>query len=350
MKVAITSVFSNLTYNSKNHRGLEVTYFKKLLEENEYDVDLIGKKNRNTEDFDFYKNYTDVDWNSYEAIFIQLSTANFFGGVVGEHTEPIARAIAGFKGKIYVLVNDPRIDFLNPVDKLKRFNLLQDLSSEWSEIIEEATYLFPGKDISKFLGRTPKNWQKLDWFTYMFKHRMAEKLNNTKTTNALFDFDAPEKEWDAIYYGDKRASFREQQVRKYMPHGEKSLLIGYKTNKVPTTFAKKMEHSVLLDTISKSKASLILGDAEHLDNVITYRFYETLASDCLAAIQIEYDPNMELIKDPILRDKLYVKSSKDVQSLVDSYSEDLIARQKKELRNLFETLDIKFKIENKIEK
>jgi len=273
MKVAITSVFSNLTYNSKNHRGLEVTYFKKLLEENKYDVDLIGKKNRNTEEFDFYKNYADTDWNSYEAVFIQLSTANFFGGVVGEHTEPIARALAGYGGKIYVLVNDPRIDFLNPVDKLKRFNLLQDLSSEWSEIIEEATYLFPGKDISKFLGRTPKNWQKLDWFTYMFKHRMADKLNNTKTTNALFDFDAPKKEWDAIYYGDNRAAFREQQVRKYMPHSEKSLLVGYKTKKVPTTFAKKMEHSVLLDTISKSKASLILGDDEHLNNVTTFRFY-----------------------------------------------------------------------------
>lgn len=343
MKVAITSVFSNLTYNSKNHRGLEATYFKQLLEENGYDVDLIGKKNRNTAEFDFYVNYTDADWESYDAVFIQLSTANFFGGQVGEHTEPIARALAGYSGKIYTLVNDPRIDFLDPVKVLKRFNLIQDLESEWSEIIENATYLFPGKDISKYLGRTPKNWEKLDWFTYMFKHRMANKLDN-KQTNALFDFDAPKKEWDAIYYGDNRAAFREQQVRKYMPHSEKSLLVGYKTKKVPTTFAKKMEHSVLLDTISKSKASLILGDDEHLDNVTTFRFYETMASDCLAAIQIEYDPGMELIQDPVLRDKLYVKSSKDVEKLIASYSDDLIARQKKELRNLFDRLDITFKI------
>jgi hypothetical protein len=343
MKVAITSVFSNLTYNTKNHRGLEAVYFKQLLEENGYEVELIGKKNKNTAEFDFYVDYSTADWQGYDAIFIQLSTANFFGGLVGEHTEPIARALAGYKGKIYALVNDPRIDFLDPVKALKRFNLCQDLEAEWSSIIEDATYLFPGKNIAKFLGRTPKNWQQLDWFTYMFKHRMASKMSS-KPSTALFDFDAPAKEWNAIYYGDNRASFREQQIRKYMPNGDKNLLIGYKTNKVNVSFEKKMEHSVLLDTISKSKASLIIGDAEHLDNVITYRFYETMASDCLAAIQIEYDPNMELIQDPVLRDKLYVRSSRDVENLVASYSDDLIARQKTELKNIFDRLDITFKI------
>jgi len=342
MKVAITSVFSNLTYNKKNHRGLEIVYFKQLLEENNYEVDLIGKKGRNTADLDFYVDYKDAKWDEYDAIFIQLSTANFFGGKVGDHTESVAREIAGYGGKIFTLVNDPRIDFLNPVEKLKRFNLIQDLESEWSDVIENATYLFPGKDISKFLGRTPKNWKQLDWFTYMFKQRMSS--NMTKPTNSLFDFDTPKKENDLIYYGDNRAAFREKQIRKYFPDSENNLLIGYKTKKVNAPFVKKMEHSVLLDTISKSKASLIIGDAEHLDNVITYRFYETMASDCLAAIQIEYDPNKELISDPVLRDILYVKSKSDVEKLISSYSEDLISRQKKELENIFNNLDITFKI------
>ena len=69
-----------------------------------------------------------------------------------------------------------------------------------------------------------------------------------------------------------------------------------------------------------------------------------MGSDCLAAIQIEYDPDMELIQDPILREKLYVRSSADVKNLVDSYSDELIERQKQELRNIFDRLDITFKI------
>lgn len=85
MKVAITPVFSNLTYNTKNHRGLEAVYFKQLLEENGYEVELIGKKNKNTAELDFYIDYSSANWQDYDAVFIQLSTANFFGGVVGEH-------------------------------------------------------------------------------------------------------------------------------------------------------------------------------------------------------------------------------------------------------------------------
>lgn len=344
-KVAFTSIYSNLTYNQDNHRGLETIYFKQLLEENGYGVDLIGKKGRNTKDLDFYKNYDQADWSEYGAIFVQLSPANFFGGQVGDQVEPIARSLAGFKGPIYALVNDPQIGFYNPVEKLKRFDLLQDLSKEWKEIIENAIYLFPGKKIEKYLGYVPKNWQRLDWFTYMFKHRMHEKVKE-KSSLSLFDFDetAIEKEWDLVYYGDNRKSFREKQVVKYFGKETNNLLIGFKTSKAPATFMKKQPHGELLDTLSKCRASLITGDDEHMDNVATFRFYETLGSDCLAAIQIEYDPNKELIKDPILQEHLYVSSPEDVKKLIDSYSDKLIELQKKELRNIFQRLDIKFTI------
>lgn len=345
MKVALTSVFSNIVYSDKNHRGLEAVYFKQLLEENGYEVDLVGKKGRNSKDFDFYKNY-DQDFSEYDALFIQLSPANFFGGVVGEHTESIARSIAGFNGPIYALVNDPRIGFYNPVEKLKRFDLIQDLEEEWNSIIENATYLFPGKKIEKYLGHVPKNWQRLDWFTYMFKHKMAKSVKAKQVTPALFDWDEEpaQKEYDLLYYGDNRGSFREKQVAKYFKSDTNNLLVGFKTKKASAEFTKKQPHNELLQTISKCKASLITGDEEHMDNVITFRFYETMGSDCLAAIQIEYDPDMELIQDPILREKLYVRSSADVKNLVDSYSDELIERQKQELRNIFDRLDITFKI------
>lgn len=349
MKVAYTSIYSNVTYSDTNHRGLETIYFKQLLEENGYEVDIVAKKGRNSADLPFYKNYDEVNFHDYGAVFIQLSPANFFGGQVGDHTEPIARALASYDGPIYALVNDPRIGFYNPVEKLKRFGLLQDLEEEWNEIIENTTYLFPGKKIEKYLGYVPKNWQRLDWFTYMFKHKMSEnvKYKEKPISRSLFEFDEDtyvEKIWDLIYYGDNRGSFREKQVAKYFTKDTKNLLVGFKTKKAVAEFVKKQPHDELLQTISKCIASLITGDEEHMDNVTTFRFYETMASDCLAAIQIEYDPNMELIQDPVLRDLLYVKNSKDIKKLVSNYSEDLIERQKQELRNIFERLDITFTI------
>lgn len=336
-KLALTSVFANVTYNDKNHRGLEAMFIKQMLEERENaSIDIVGYKNRNVKDLDFYVNYPDTDFSEYDGVLIQLSTPNFFGGVMGEHSEKICNDLAKYKGKIFILVNDPRIPPLNYAEVIhNRFQKCGESIQGWNRIIEEATYLFPGKDISKFLGWQPKHWMRLDWFTYIFKQRF--------TSSGMIDLDSevlevPEKEWDIVYYGDRRGSFREGQIRKYFSENDdmKKLLIGYKTDKVRSEFIKKLSHSDLMDKLDSVKVSLIIGDEEHLDNVTTYRFYETLASTSLAAISIEYDPNRELIEDPVLRDLLYVDSPGDIKRLSDSYSIDLINRQRKELKRIFD--------------
>jgi hypothetical protein len=328
-KIAITSVFANLTYNNKNHRGLEAMFFKKMMEEKGSQVDCVGYKNKNVKDLDFYIDYRDTDFSEYGAVIIQLSTANFFGGVMGEHCEKICDDLANFKGKIYMLVNDPRIPPINYARVISdRFDKCNQSVDSWDRIIREATYLFPGTDISKYLGWTPENWIQVDWFTYIFKNRFE---------NIDLDFvnESQEKKWDLVYYGDKRGSFREKQIQKYFPADTQNLLIGYKSEKVPAEFMKKLEHSELMKTLDQVKVSLITGDEEHLGNVKTYRLYETLASNCLAAIQIEYDPERKIIQDPVLRDILYVSSQEDIKRLIDSYSPDLIRRQRGELKRLF---------------
>lgn len=328
-KIAITSVFANLTYNDKNHRGLEAMFFKKMMEEKGAQVDVVGYKNRNTKDLDFYINYTDTDFSEYGAVILQLSTANFFGGVMGEHCEKICNDLANYRGKIYMLVNDPRIPPINYAKIISdRFQLCTQSVEKWDHIIQTATYLFSGKDVSKFLGWQPQNWLRVDWFTYIFKHRF-------ENINLDLIQDDVEKKWDLVYYGDKRGSFRENQIRKYFPSDTENLLIGYKSDRVPAEFMKKLEHGELMKTLDQVKVSLITGDEEHLDNVKTYRLYETLASNCLAAIQIEYDPNREIIQDPVLRDLLYVSSQEDIKRLIAAYSPDLIRRQRQELKRLF---------------
>lgn len=328
-KIAITSVFANLTYNNKNHRGLEAMFFKKFMEEKGAEIQVVGYKNRNTKDLDFYINYKDTDFSEYGAVIIQLSTPNFFGGTMGEHCEKICNDLANYKGKIYLLINDPRIPPVNYAQIISdRFGKCTDYIESWNKIIEEATYLFPGKNLKQFLGWQPKNWMRVDWFTYIFKHRFQEiGLADPNTTYS--------KEYDLVYFGDKRGSFRENQLRKYFPKDTNNLLIGYKSDNIPAEFIKKLKHDELMEKLNHVKVSLVTGDEEHLDNVTTYRFYETLASNCLAAIQIEYDPNKELIQDPVLKDVLYVSSKEDVKKLINAYSSDLIKRQHEELKRIF---------------
>jgi hypothetical protein len=282
---------------------------------------------------DFYKNYDQTDFSEYGAVVIQLSTPNFFGGQMGEHCETICNNLANFKGKVYFLINDPRIPPINYAKVISdRFGLCSDSVDQWDQIIENATYLFPGKNISQFLGHTPMNWKHVDWFTYIFKQRFTKSEEFDLTSDVD---DNIEKNWDLVYFGDKRGSFRENQLRKYFPEDTKNLKIGYKSDKVPGEFMKKQSHKDLMETLNKVKVSFVTGDEEHLDNVVTYRFFETLASNCLAAIQIEYDPDKKLIKDPVLRELLYVSNQDDVKKLINAYSSDLIRRQKAELRRIF---------------
>jgi len=333
-KIALTSVFANLTYNDLNHRGLEAMFFKKMMEEKGAQVDCVGYKNRNMKDLDFYHNYTDNDFSEYGAVIVQLSTPNFFGGVMGEHCETICNNLAKFKGKIYFLINDPRIPPINYARVISdRFNLCNDSVEAWDSIIENATYLFAGKNIKQFLGYEPNNWKQLDWFTYIFKERFTN--SNQFDVFAKAD-ESIEKEYDLVYFGDKRGSFRENQLRKYFPEDTNNLKIGYKSDKVPGDFMKKLKHEDLMSQLDKVKVSFITGDEEHLNNVTTYRFYETLASNCLAAIQIEYDPEKTLIQDPVLKDLLYVENKEDVKRLIDAYSPDIINRKRAELRRIFD--------------
>lgn len=336
-KIAITSVFSNITYNKKNHRGLETVYIRELLLEAGAEVDIIADKNRNYKDMDFYKNYEETDFSGYDIILLQLSPANFFGGQRGKHTETLIDNIANFGNlkNIHVLANDPRIKPKNPARIVNdRWGICSGAVSKWDDIfMRDCSWLFPGKDIKKFFGcdlESFKNTYDLNTFLYMFKRH----YQSTGGLDELCTNNADDKEFDLVYFGDRRAGFREKQLRNYFPAETKNLLIGYKSPKVPGDFIKKLKHKDLMEKLDDCKVSLVTADEEHMDNVATYRFYEIMGSNCLAAIQIEYDPEKQLIQDPILRDLLYVSSQTDIINLIDAYSPEMINRQKKELKRI----------------
>ena len=81
MKVAITNIYGNVIYDKKDPRGLQITFFKKMLEESGCEVELVGKKTRQYTFMREYIHYTDVDWNDYDCVFLQLSWPIFYGGL-----------------------------------------------------------------------------------------------------------------------------------------------------------------------------------------------------------------------------------------------------------------------------
>ena len=320
---AITSVFNNIQCVANNHSGLEATYLS-----NKYNLYYIGKKGRTNKHEQKYLDIFDVDINNFEKLFLSLSQPNFFGGVLGDDVVEKIKKLCEFKGKVGILCNDPRIKPVNAAKIVnERFNKLdQSYIDKFDQLLNNATYLFPGKDLNKFWSDTKYNdFVYFDYFKNIFKNKIAEP----KYIDTV-------KNYDVVYYGDRRGSYREKQLVKYMPDNNSNLLIGFKTKKINVPFIKKLKHSDLLNKLNECKVSLILADDEHNNNVVTFRFYETLASNCLAGIPIEFDPNKDLIKDNVLKEILYIRSKQDVINLTNKYSKELIQRQHNEYRRIMQ--------------
>lgn len=336
MKNIVTSL-SNPQYSLKNHRGLEIVYLKSLFNKNNLDLSIVGKKGRTNNDIVFFKDINS-DLESVKNIFIQLSPINFFGGVLDTYVVDFISKLSSLVDKnFYILVNDPRIKPENPAKVVfNRFGLCEEHINNWDYIFDNANYVFQGKDLNKFFNDDKeRKIIKLDFFTYIFK-------NDAKLSNFV---EISNKEFDLLYYGDKRGSYRESKIKKYLSNSERDLLVGYKTNKVECSFINKVPHHDLQKIIDKSICSLVIGDKEHEDNIATFRLYETLASSTLCAIDIDYDPNKELIKNETLRNILYVKDKEDIKKLCSLYSKELIHLQHKELLRIFEEGSYELNIE-----
>jgi hypothetical protein len=328
----IINIFCNIQANTNNHLGIESTYFSE-----KFNLYYIGNRNRLNKDNNMFLNYFEIkDINKFNTIFLQLSPKNFFPTIYPfNDTREKIKLLSNYKNRLIIICSDPKIKPFNPVlafNERKNQTILthkmdfsklcfeNNILNNWQNLIDNADYLFPGKNLNKFFNDTKyNNFVYFDYFKEIFKNKIATPK-----------YKQQEKEFDIVYYGDRRGSYREKQLQKYMNNSISNLLIGYKTKKIESSFYKKMKHKELLQTLNKCKVSLILADKEHEDNVVTFRFYETLASNCLAAIPIEFDPNKELIQDKKLKNILYVKDNQDVLNLSKQYSKELIERQHKE--------------------
>jgi hypothetical protein len=334
-KVALTSIYSEVTLDETGPRGLEAATVVEHL-----GCDVIRTKGKKYSKYSFVQDTFEVNINQYEKIYIQGTPVNFMGGQYSKHSTTIISLLGDFNGEVVWLLNDPMIVPHNPCGNFKRFDVHFDSKTvdAWDDIVENGTYSFGGKSVEKFIGWQPKNVVHDDLFVMIFKRKFGEQVDR------YVDIDS--KEYDTVYYGALREGTRRKVVRKYMSGRSaflNNLLIGYKDPKCDAEFIKRVKHNDLLNYVGKSLFSLIVGDDTHNDNIATFRLYETLASDTLCAIDLSYDPNAELIQDPELKKFCYFSDAADLAgsiSLLELNEElynELLSRQKKELNRIFES-------------
>lgn len=329
--MTIITSFWNPIVNTDNYRGIEITGVRDILIKSGYETFVAGTKCRTNKDCDYYLDLNNIDYSKVENIIINLTPPNFFGGQMNMNCRKFVEKIALQKYKnIFFLATDPRIKPFNFAKELyDRFNICEDLIQDWDYIIKNATYIFDGKDINKF------------WNDDIQRETINVNLYNFLSSKKdISDFISIEdKKWRCIYYGDKRGSYREKQLRKYITNED--LLVGYKSDKIDCQQNKKAKNSELNSIINQSRTVLIIGDKEHENNLITLRLFESMATSSLVVIDKSYDPNMDIIQDPVLRKIVYIDSKDDIDRAADLYCKSLIDLQHQELERLLTYKNVK---------
>jgi len=307
-----------------------------------------------------YKHFDNLDdLDSYDYLFIQNFAPNIFGGVVIPRWVDSYKLMASFKKPICYMFSDLRLH----------------LKQMWR--------MFANKDLSNFPGLCEKDVKITsdiiyvcqgydDALNYKYSHKKGlytEGLNVTKVLkypyyfapislmdSKYFDINReynPNREYD-LYYGasslrdGKRNEefldyFFNRDIRTAM-YGSVKLeqfkmdFTGYKVPEINS----KLKQTGVVDENKRGFATILMGDKDYRNNMITLRVYESLLADMVCFVDYKFDSNKVIFKDSeFLKDYLYVKSGKELETKIKELKNDskllhkVIEEQRKVMYNAF---------------
>ena len=103
------------------------------------------------------------------------------------------------------------------------------------------------------------------------------------------------------------------------------------------TFAKKVPADEVVKYNSRALATLILGDSNYNNNIVTLRFIEALMSNCICFIDNDFDKVHSLLPD-----EFYVNNGLELEAKVKKLKTDstyynfLINQQRQVLQNIIQ--------------
>lgn len=334
MKIALMSPFSRIIINKKSVRSWEALLLEKLVSDYGDDLYYISKKTKDELD---NKNYIDIfslqNLDSFDLVIIHNFNSNIFGGIVSNMTIKFIQLLADYKGKIGYYITDPKLKYFNiPNYLISRPNLYiekidgkpvssNDLliwKSKFIELEKRMIAFFTGYDYKPIYGLNEKcEVRMLPIFDLILS---SQSISQSIDENYIYDI---------VYYGDNRGSYRNNKILKYLnSENIKSLLIGFELPRlINCTFKNKVPHQELKSAVSQCLSSLVIGDKEHENAFVTFRFYENIVNNVVSFIDIDYDNQKKLFKNQALKDFNYIYNSYDLADKLNLLRSDFNFRK-----------------------
>lgn len=307
MKIGITRLSGNITDKNRESVGnKEMIAIANLLQKYS-EVDILTCK----ECCDCVHVDENYDINKYDCLLIVNDSTNMFGGCEITTMTTIYKLLHKFDKQIYYILTDLSLPFVDYYEliKNKKWNNYNECDFKLKNdiiILSQAYNL----DIVKKIHKNIK-----------YKDVIYIPFQEWKVfTEKIIDNNVPKKV-DLIYGGSFRTGRREKKFIDYFFDKNNLDILIYGNMKLsqfknvdglkPPIFKGKIPNQMVLMANSTSLATILLGDKNYNDNIVTLRFVEALLSNVICFIDNDFDT-----KHRLLDDYFYVNNGKELEEKI----------------------------------
>lgn len=348
-KAAIQSIKHKIKLDQRSNVSLDHIFLEKYLKHvmgyATYYVSPFNSRDKNLPENYLDANITDI--NEFDEMFLFASSMNFIAGFVPKFVTKTIQNMLKFKGPINIVL----IDKLMPL-----YNYLQIFYDRRRYMkFEDPEFKFTEEDIEKFANLNYRVYYAgLDYDSYKTnaihpgsKYAITiDKCVHSFLPSAFIfmnkhiELEQKEKLYDICYFGIPRDSYRQKRITNFFNTDQLTkLIIGFSREDLPlTTSTRSMKLKELYSKMQECRASLILGNSHFNENqLLSHRFFESIKCGIISFIDIQYDPNKNLIHDEELKSTLYIETKEQIVEVLNKCKQDpefekrLIAKQFKEL-------------------
>lgn len=315
MKIAILNLSNNIAKPS-TVSSYETIAYAEMLRSMGSEVTIISRT---------VSNYTIAfnqvhDINEYDRLIVVNGAINFFGGVENPVIIENYKLMAKYKSTIYYLFTDFRLAFKQLWPAIEKRGWGHTREDVWVDA--PFVILSQGRDLAKTGAAHAKSDMNIQKIVYSPLERY--KVESPEIDELIQPMiEAPDSQ--LIYGGSFRSGKRLKDLTEYFFNtsydAELFGTIKFKQFKLPETgseptFTGKVKPQEMITKLSTGVCTLILGDAEYLDNFVTLRVWEAAMSGSVVLIDEKFDPKHLIFPDEVDRFR-YVNTSDDVAELLE---------------------------------
>lgn len=315
MKIAILNLSNNIAKPS-TVSSFETIAYAEMLRTLGSEVTIIS---RTVSDYTIAFNQVH-DINDYDRLIVVNGAINFFGGVENPVIIENYKLMAKYKSTIYYMFTDFRLAFKQLWPAIEKRGWGHTREDVWVDA--PFVILSQGRDLAKTLDAHAKSDMNIKTAVYAPLERY--KLESPDVENMLVKMvDTPDSQ--LVYGGSFRSGKRVKDLIEYFFNtsydAELFGTIKFKQFKLDETgeeptFTGKVKPQEMISKLSTGVCTLILGDAEYLDNFVTLRVWEAAMSGSIVLIDEKFDPQHLIFPDSIDQFR-YVNNSDDVAEVLE---------------------------------